>query len=82
MSNPLSLADYNFLLDLIIIFFFLFPSLLVSYLPDVLPISMDSMVFSIRTGHCIFTLLFVLSLHFSALPMFLDGGSVRSHGLC
>ncbi|KAB8274858.1 hypothetical protein BDV30DRAFT_84173 [Aspergillus minisclerotigenes] len=58
-------------------FFLLFP-----YLPDVLPISMDSMVFSIHTGHCILTLLFVLSLHFSALPMVVDGGRVRSHGLC
>ncbi|KAE8317742.1 hypothetical protein BDV41DRAFT_490328 [Aspergillus transmontanensis] len=70
MSNPCrSLTIISSWILSLSLFFLLFP-----YLPDVLPISMDSMVFSIHTGHCILTLLFVLSLHFSALPMVVDGG--------
>ncbi|KAE8158109.1 hypothetical protein BDV40DRAFT_32312 [Aspergillus tamarii] len=63
------------------LFLFFFPVL--SIFARCLPISMDSTVFSIHTGHCIFTtFFFVLSLDFSALPVFLDGKSGRSHGLC
>ena len=77
--SPWALYHYVSFLFLFFFFFFLF----FPYLPDVYPYRWTRRCFPFTQDIVYLQLFFfVLSLHFSALPVFLDGKSGRSHGLC